>query len=216
LDEDKGRAWRGGGRTAPRQFIAARSAAVVAQLDGTHDPAKLFVPAGHNGGAIRAGVRASVLMGNLALMGQAVRQQADKDGDFHVSPREARDAAALLYFQLADEDKPEAIVAKTLAARLDPIVSQLGARPAQDLNRLNPPRDRDRRRPNPADLIPPGAQWAKAIMAFADADHDGKLTLDEVTAATDRLFAQADADRSGLLDEREVTEALDDVAAPEK
>ncbi|HSI33324.1 MAG TPA: CotH kinase family protein [Tepidisphaeraceae bacterium] len=215
LEEEKGRAWRGSGRMSPRAFIAARAAAVVAQLDGTHDPAKLFVPAGHNPGAVRAGVRASVLMGNLSLMAQAVRQAADKDGDFHVSPREARDAAAALYVQLADEDKPESIDAKTLAARLDPLVTAFSARPAQDVARLNQPRDRGRRQPQP-DLISPGEQWARVILAFADADHDGKLTVAELTAATDRLFAQADADRTGLLGEREILEALDDVAAPEK
>jgi len=217
LEEEKGRAWRGSGRMTPRAFIAARAAAVVAQLDGTHDPARLFVPAGHNPGAMRMGVRASVLMGNLALMAQAVRQQADKDGDFHISPREARDAAAALYYQLADEDKPESIDAKTLAERLDPIVATLGARPAQDLNRL---RDENRggrnRRPAQPALIQAGEMWARAIMTAADADGDGKLTLAELTAAADRGFCLADLDHTGRLGDRELIEALDGVAAPEK
>jgi enterochelin esterase-like enzyme len=57
----------------------------------------------------------------------------------------------------------------------------------------------------------PGRQasaLAGAIMKRADADKDGKVTLEEFVAAAKELFKEADKDNKGTVDEKQLTEAL--------
>jgi len=52
------------------------------------------------------------------------------------------------------------------------------------------------------------AAWAKAILACADLNGDGRLTLDELIVASRRLLGEVDRDVSGFFDEREFIEAI--------
>ncbi|MDB5433427.1 MAG: hypothetical protein JWP35_4543 [Caulobacter sp.] len=54
---------------------------------------------------------------------------------------------------------------------------------------------------------PPGAPYPVAAwFAAADTDHDGALTLPELTADFDRFFARLDADHDGVIDGFEVAD----------
>jgi len=220
LSDERGRGWHGGGHFAPREYVAARWAAVVAQLDGKNDPSRLFVPRAWQPNVNRMGVRASPSMGNLSLMAQAIRRLADKNGDFAISPREARDAAAVLYYQVASEAHPESIDQAQLAVGLEQIVGAFGARgieeaprpPAGNPARGDPTRGWSRQRGRVT--VSAGQSWSRAIFEFADSDGDGKLTLAELLAATDRLCCLTDPDHTDRLNERELTEGLDELVAP--
>jgi enterochelin esterase-like enzyme len=54
----------------------------------------------------------------------------------------------------------------------------------------------------------PGAVLAAEIMKRADADKDGKVTLDEFVSAARQLFKEIDQDNKGTLDEKQLAEAL--------
>jgi len=49
---------------------------------------------------------------------------------------------------------------------------------------------------------------AKLIIKEADANKDGRVTLDELLAAARKTFKQADRGSNGLLDERQVAETM--------
>jgi enterochelin esterase-like enzyme len=59
----------------------------------------------------------------------------------------------------------------------------------------------------------PGALLAGAIVKRADADKDGKVTLDEFVAAARQLFEECDKDRKGTLDEKQLARAINLLAA---
>ncbi len=206
LAEDRGRGWGRGANITPRDFIIRRSRSVIAQLDGKLDPALAYIPRGGGGGFNRMGIRANPEMGNLAIMAQVIRQSADANRDFTITPREARDAAAALYYQIADEHRPEFIDLPMLATGLDPILAPYVARQPQGFMRGGFGRGRV--------IVTPTQLWAKAIFDFADSNGDQKLTLDEFLDATDRLVCLADRNNTSRLDERELTEALDLLVSP--
>jgi enterochelin esterase-like enzyme len=54
----------------------------------------------------------------------------------------------------------------------------------------------------------PGAVLAAEIMKRADADKDGKVTLEEFVSAAKQLFKDIDQDNKGTLDEKQLAEAL--------
>jgi hypothetical protein len=54
----------------------------------------------------------------------------------------------------------------------------------------------------------PGTFMGPAILAKADANKDGKLTLDELTAGSDAIFKDADKDKNDKLDDAELTAAI--------
>jgi hypothetical protein len=51
-------------------------------------------------------------------------------------------------------------------------------------------------------------------MKRADANKDGKLSLDELTAAADAVFTEADKEKKGLLEESGVGAAISPLFAP--
>lgn len=66
----------------------------------------------------------------------------------------------------------------------------------------------DPRRPRPA------LTWAAAVVAHADTAKKGHATLADLLAATERLFDQADANHDGLLSIREVSASMDSLLPP--
>ena len=60
----------------------------------------------------------------------------------------------------------------------------------------------------------PGAALAAAIMKRADADKDGKLTEEELTAFAKDLFKECDKDGKGAVDEKQLAEAINRLLPP--
>jgi enterochelin esterase-like enzyme len=53
-----------------------------------------------------------------------------------------------------------------------------------------------------------GAVLARALVERADADKDGKVTLDELVAAARKLFKEIDKDNKGALDEKQIADGI--------
>jgi hypothetical protein len=183
-----------------RSYVARKNKVVKAQLDGNTSTA--YVPRPNPPFAFRWGIRAPQEYGNLALMAKAIRFKCDADGDFRLSPREIRDGAAALYYDLVDENKPESIHLKTAAAGLETLVAdkEASARGFWGIGAK--------------DAGSAGFIWARAIFLDADTDLDGHVSLDETIEYVSKKFCLCDQDQDGLLSEREVIEALDMAVAP--
>ncbi len=159
-------------------FFEKRTESVAAQLAGT---SKGHVPtAGFGPGAFKIG---PVLAGPLMT-----EYDADKDGK--MSKAEWAAAAKKVYDACAKT--PEGKV--TEKALADAVTAMMP----------KPPEGA----PQPPAMFRPGTMLANAILRRADADKDGHLTLDELTAAADKLFVEADKDKAGKLDETAFGELL--------
>ena len=66
------------------------------------------------------------------------------------------------------------------------------------------------RGPNPA-----ATAVASALMKRADTDKDGKVTLEELKAATEALFKEIDKDNVGKIDQKQLVEAINRVIPPQ-
>ncbi len=183
-------------------FIPRRVESVVAQLDGKSVPEFIPRPNPTNMN-FPWGINASPQFGQLPTMAQAIRKSADSDGDYYLSGREIRDAAAGFYYDLANEDHPESISQAELAEALTPLIREYAPQSTRGFFGFN-------RGAGSA-----AALWSEAIFHAADTNNDGKLTLEEFTTLASRLACLADRDQDDQLDEREIIEALDNIAAPE-
>jgi spore coat protein H len=201
-------------RHSLREFIPARVESVLAQLD--HKDAATFVPRPNPIMVFNWGINAPPNFGTLPDIAQAIRKFGDHDGDFQISGREARDAAAVFYYLAADDEHPESVGVAELTAALTPLL-------AAHSNRERGQQQQQRGflsffRGNGGGGAGAGSEaatlWANAIVRDADTDRDGRVTLDELINLVDRLFCTADRDQNGTLDEREIIEALDELAAP--
>ena len=189
------------GNTLPlRSYVARKNKVVRAQLDGNTSTA--FVPRPNPAFAFRWGIRAPQEYGNLALMAKAIRQSADADGDYRLSPRELRDAVAALFYELVDESNPGSIHLRRVAEGLEPLVIEKEAR------------SRGFWGMGQKDAGSAGFIWARAVFLEADEDVDGRVSLDEAITFASRMSCLHDADQDGSMDEREIIEALDALAAP--
>jgi hypothetical protein len=198
----------GNTRFSIRQYITGRTRSVLDQLDGKSVHTFQPQPTPHNLG-FNWGLSAGPEFGNLPQLAQAIRRAADADGDYRLTPREARDGVAALYYETVDEQNAESLQPRDLREGLTPLLRNLG-------------QDNGRGRGGFFGMIgggggngSAGGAWTTAIFNAADEDHDVKLTLPELTTAVDRLFCLADRDQNGYLDDREIIEALDLVAAPQ-
>ena len=191
----------GRSRYTLRQYVTLRTQSVLDQLDGK-DVATFEPRPNPPGMVFEWGLNAPPEFGVLPRMARAVRQQADADGDFGLSAREARDAVAALFFRVVNEENPEALVPRELRDGLNPLISEFsnGGRSRGFFGLGGGNSDA-------------AMAWARVIFRDADTDGDLKVTLEELTAMVDRTFCLADRDQDGRLDEREVLEGFDLVAA---
>jgi spore coat protein H len=60
----------------------------------------------------------------------------------------------------------------------------------------------------------PATAWADWLFVIADANHDGRVSADEMLAAYRRYQSGSDRDRDGLMDGRDLLEALGAAGAP--
>lgn len=185
------------------EYTAKRVESILAQLDGKN--VTTFTPRPNPIGiGNRWGVKASPDFGNFPLMAQALRRFADDDSDFTISGREARDAVATFFYNAVSEGHPDEMTERELAAALTPLVREYAPSASRGLFGIMW---------NGSSTA--AGMWASAIFRDADTDHDGKVTLPELTDLVQRLICLADRDQDGVLDEREIIEALDMLAAPE-
>lgn len=173
-----------------RTFVEKRTTAVAAQLAGKskgYVPATGFGPGGP--GAFAVGSRfAKPLLTAL---------DADKDSKL---TSEELVAGVRRFFKETDKDNAGHIDEKQLAAALQKIMPGLPGFPA----------------PMGVQPVRPGgtaATLAAAIAKRADADKDGKLTVEELVKAAEALFAETDKDKKGKLEETALAAGIN-VLAP--
>ena len=68
---------------------------------------------------------------------------------------------------------------------------------------------------SPGEMPTPGGLLVKRIMALADTNHDGSLTLAEVDSFLDTYFSQWDQNNNGSLDAQELAAAFAQLAMPD-
>jgi len=193
---------RFGGRSYTMDdYVTKRVDSVLAQLDGKDVPT--FTPRQNPANmGFQWGLNTPAEYGSLPLLAQGVRLVGDDDGDYLVSGREARDAAASLFYNALTDDKQTLITENQLATALAPLMRDVrGGSPNGFMSFI-------KGRPSAAGL------WAKAVFRAGDTDHDNRLTLDEMTSLAERMLCEADRDQDSRLDEREIIEALDALATP--
>jgi enterochelin esterase family protein len=60
----------------------------------------------------------------------------------------------------------------------------------------------------------PGAFLAGAVVRAADADKDGKVTLDEMVAAAKQFYKECDKEGKGAVDEKQIADGINRLMAP--
>jgi hypothetical protein len=141
----------------------------------------------------------------------------DSDADGKLTQDELR-AGIKKFFADCDNDRKGKLDESQLAEGLNRIIPAPKFGPPKD----GPPKDKPKDDPKgdpkgpPQNFLfkgPPGFMrlgdlLAGSILKRADADKDGKLTLDEMLAAAETLFKEADKDKTGKLDEAAVVAGL--------
>jgi spore coat protein H len=179
----KGGQFGGIGQGPPlKTFVEKRTESVLAQLAGER---KGYVPQGMGfggppGGGFPKGGPPKGGFGPGNFVAKPLMETINTGKNGKLSKDEVS-AAAKKFFQECDKDK---------TGRLDE------AQIAAGINRIMP---------RPPGAPPPGAFGfgnivAGPIVKRADADKDGKVTLDEFVNAAEALFKEADKDEKGYLD----------------
>jgi hypothetical protein len=196
---DARREGRGGGFGPPgmfadppdlETFVVNRTASVADQLAGTstgYVPSGGFGPGGFGGfGPPRGGPRRPPIGDMLA---RPMLKALDADKDDKLAKAEWVQAARSLFedCQLDREGKADV---KAIAAALD---ERFPKPPANSRTPLG---------------FTAGGFMAGPIVKRADSDHDGKLLLDELTSAADKLFDEFDPAKTELLDQGALVKLL--------
>jgi spore coat protein H len=173
----------------PRQFVERRTESVRAQLAGER---KGYVPAGMGFGF---GPPKGAPPGLGNFLGKPLFAALDSGLTGKVSRGDAV-AAAKKFFTDCDKDGKGTLDGTQLAA---------------GINRILP-------RPPGLPAAPPkfglGDMIAPAIFKRADADKDGKLSMQEFVTAAEALFKEADKNKKGSLDEAGISAALNLLSPP--
>jgi spore coat protein CotH len=219
----------GAGPTSLKTFVEKRTELVMAQLEGK---SKGFVPAmgfGGRPGGRPGGGPGGFGMGNF--MAKPLLEALDADKDGKVSKDELI-AGVKQFFKDSDKDKKGHLDEQTLAAGLNrvfprpPGFGPPGGGPGGPPG--GPPPGGGPGGPpgggpggpprggfgGPPGGFGPGTFLAGAVIRRADADKDGKVTLDELVAAAEALFKEADKNKDGKLDEKELGEAINLLTPP--
>jgi spore coat protein CotH len=171
-------------------FIVNRTASVSAQLAGTstgHVPSGGFGPGGFGGfGPPRGGPRRPPVGDMLA---RPILEALDTDEDTKLAKTEWVQAARNL-FEECELDREGKADVTAIAAALDKRF------PKPPANSPTPPG------------FTAGSFMASPIVKRADCDQDGKLSLDELTSAADKLFDEFDPAKTELLDQGALAKLL--------
>jgi spore coat protein CotH len=178
-----------------RVFVEKRVESVVAQLAGER---KGYVPAGMGfgppGGFKPGGPGGNFGPGNF--LAKPLLAALDTGKDAKVS-RDELAAGIKMFFKDCDKDDRGMLEEAQIAAGINRIVPRPPGFPA----------------PQPG-AFGLGNVISGSIMKRADANKDGKLSLDELTAAADAVFTEADKEKKGLLEESGVGAAISPLFAP--
>lgn len=184
---------------------ALRAQEFSTSVAGTPPPgAKLTLRTGEGGGGFG-------LVINGADIGTIVLKACDRDGDGQVVPAELK-ASIAACFTLWDTNTNSSLSGSELAAglkQLFPTPPPGGMRGVHVINgvAVEVP---------PGELPTPEAQIAKHILAGADSNKDGALSLEEVSKfLLGKCFSQWDQDESGALDAQELNAAVGQLAMPD-
>jgi spore coat protein H len=183
-----------GGPFDLRSFVAKRTESVAAQAEGK---SKGFVPtSGFGFGPGGPGGRGNALAKPLL-------EALDTDKDGKVTKDELV-AGVKKFFADCDKDKKGKLDEKQIAEA----INRISPRPPG----FGPPGGPG---PGPGGFgLGRGNGLASAIMKRADADKDGKVTLDELVAAAETLFKESDKDKKGSLDDKGVGAAISILSPP--
>jgi spore coat protein CotH len=180
-----------------KTFIERRTESVAAQLAGKSQGyvprAMAFGPGGPPPGG-PGGRPGGFGPGNFMARPLLAVLDSDKDGKLS---KDELVAGARKFFRDCDMDGAGKLDEKALAA---------------GLNRLFPAPPGGRGGPRGG--FGPGTFLAGAILRRADADKDGRVTLDELVAAAEALFRECDKDNKGKLDEPAVAAGINRLFPP--
>jgi Ca2+-binding EF-hand superfamily protein len=148
-------------------------------------------------------------------LAEAALKQWDKNGDRKLSLEEAI-AGVKEFFKETDKDKKGSIDEKMLAAGIDKL---LPAPPGPGVGPGPGPGQGPGAGPGgfpggPRPAFSLGSMLAGQILRAADSDKDGKLTVEELTTAMEKLFKEIDKDKKNALDDRQIAEGLNRLMAP--
>jgi spore coat protein CotH/Ca2+-binding EF-hand superfamily protein len=203
----------------PRTFVEKRTASVADQLAGKskgYTPAGMgFGPGGFRGGGFGPG----------NFLAKPLMTAIDTDKDGKVSKAELI-AATKKFFADCDKHHKGSLDEKQIAEWVNRVMPRPefgrppgGPPPGGDIiiggpfgpPAGGPPGDGPR---GGLVVFGPGNQLAGNIIKRADANRNGKVTLDELLAAAETFFKEADKDKNGTLDEKELTAAINLLAPP--
>ena len=191
-----------GGSMSLKTFVEKRTESVAAQLAGKskgYVPAMGFGPGGFGRGGPGGGPGAPGGPGGFGpgnFLARPVLEALDSDKDGKVS-RDELVAGVKKFFRDCDRDKSGKLDEKALAEGLN----RLFPRPPG----FGPPGGGPG---GPPGGFGPGTFLAAAVFRRADADKDGKVTLEELLAAAEALFKECDKDKTGRLDEKGVAAGI--------
>ncbi len=123
------------------------------------------------------------------------------------------------FFADADKEKKGTLDETQLADALNRILPQPKGFGPKD-GPKGPPKDGPKDGPKdvvkggPFGFVPPGKMLAAEIFKRADIKKTGKVTLNDLTTAADKLFTELDKDKTGKLDETTVAAGINQIMPP--
>jgi Ca2+-binding EF-hand superfamily protein len=162
------------------------------------------------GGGRRPGPGGMMFVGGGLGKNLFTALDTDKDGKL---TKEELLAGVKTFFQECDKEKKGTLTEAQIADDLGRLLPRPPGMPEGPPPGGPPPGDvliggQDGPPPGGFRIMGPGNLFARGIVQRADANKDGKVTLEELTTAAEALFKEADKDKDGKLDEQEVEAAI--------